>query len=496
MAVLIRDQGIVHDFPWLQFTVLKDYYIDHHFLYHLALVPFVTFFDPLVGVKLATATFAALLILVFYWFLRKFQIKGALFYCLILLVSSPFIFRINLAKASALSIIFLMIGLYFIFNRKLWPLLTLSFAYVWLFDGWPLILILTSLYILADAVATSTGQLKNQKSGNLKLIIGNFFRNIFSKDNIKLFASCLGGLAAGIVINPYFPTNLSFYWFHIVKIAIVNYQSKIGVGAEWYPYNFGDLIANASFIFILLILSLAVFFVNFLRRFASKEKIPETNQKTKISILTLALITLFFLTMTLRSRRNVEYFIPFAALMAGFSLNQPFSLAGKYWSNFKNWWQKRKILAGLICLYVLIIVPVTAVRNIWSIKELYVNGSSTQKYRGVAEWLKNNTPEGAIIFHNDWDDFPPLFYYNTHNYYIAGLDPTFMYEHNNGLHKEWVDITSGKQDNISEIISRDFHSEYVFVDKDHVALENNLKRDGNFLLVYKDDEGKIYKLTK
>ncbi|MBU1146057.1 hypothetical protein KKD80_00725, partial [Patescibacteria group bacterium] len=107
-----------------------------------------------------------------------------------------------------------------------------------------------------------------------------------------------------------------------------------------------------------------------------------------------------------------------------------------------------------------------------------------------------NTPEGAIVFHNDWDDFPALFYYNTHNYYIAGLDPTFMYDYDKDLHKEWVDITTGRRPNISEIVKNDFHSEYVFVDKDHIALENNLKSDGHFQMVYKDEEGKIYKLIE
>src|SRR3989338_4170402 len=39
-------QGIlVKNFPWLPLTLLANYYTDHHFLYHLILVPFVLFFD-------------------------------------------------------------------------------------------------------------------------------------------------------------------------------------------------------------------------------------------------------------------------------------------------------------------------------------------------------------------------------------------------------------------------------------------------------------------
>ena len=498
MAVLIRDQGIVRDFPWLQFTVLKNYYIDHHFLYHVALVPFVTFLDPLVGIKLATALFGTFLILTFYWFLKKFRIKGAFFYSLILLISSPFIFRINLAKASSVSLIILLFGLYFIFNRKIWPLFALSFIYVWTYGGWPLILVLVSIYILADAIANFVKQLKieSPKSKNQKLIIKNFFLAIFAKENTKLFSACFGGLLAGLVVNPYFPKNLIFYWHQIIEIAVINYQNKIGVGAEWYPYNFGDLVANSSFIFILLILACAVFFINFIKYFTNEKRRSDTvvTGKTDVMLLATALYAIFFLALTLRSRRNVEYFIPFAVFMGAFALNQQFSLAGRYWLTFKNWWRRRKILATILCLYFILMIPFTAARNVLSVKQQFSNGGSTEKYRGVAEWLKNNTPGGATVFHNDWDDFPALFYYNTHNYYIAGLDPTFMYAYDKNLYKQWVDITTGKQDNISEIVKNNFHSEYVFVDKDHIALENNLKRDGHFKMVYKDDEGKIYQL--
>lgn len=506
ISILTRDQGIITDFPWLQFTVLKDYYIDHHFLYHVALVPFVTFLDPLVGIKLATAFFAALLILIFYWFLKKFKIKGAIFYSLILLASSPFVFRINLAKAASFSLITLLFGLYFIFHRKLWPLFVLSFIYVWSYGGWPLILVLTVFYIFSDSLiktsTTPTTEIRNYELGIKKLIqdsiskIKNFLQVVFAKDNLKLFTACFGGLMAGVIINPLFPKNLFFYWQQIIKIAVINYQDKIGVGAEWYPYGLGDLIANSSFIFILLILSFTVFFINFLKNFTGEKKPAATDPKNKTQILALILLALFFLALTLRSRRNVEYFIPLAALASAFVLNQPLSLIKKYLPAINSWRQRRKIFSSLIILYILIMVPFTAIRNIWSIKQLYLSGGSIYKYQGVAEWLKNNTPAGAIIFHNDWDDFPALFYYNTHNYYIAGLDPTFMYDYNKDLHKVWVDITTGRQPNISEIVKNDFHSEYVFVDKDHVALENNLKSDGHFQMVYKDDEGKIYQLIQ
>src|SRR3989338_1290856 len=54
MASLMLKQGVVKNFPWLVFTDLPQIYTDHHFLYHLLLIPFVWKINPLVGIKIAT----------------------------------------------------------------------------------------------------------------------------------------------------------------------------------------------------------------------------------------------------------------------------------------------------------------------------------------------------------------------------------------------------------------------------------------------------------
>ena len=52
----------------------------------------------------------------------------------------------------------------------------------------------------------------------------------------------------------------------------------------------------------------------------------------------------------------------------------------------------------------------------------------------------------------DWDDFPRLFFYNSHNTYLIGLDPTYMQLYNAGLYDSWVDITNG---NVKKPITND-----------------------------------------
>src|SRR3989338_11391151 len=52
MARLLAERGVITEFPWLSATNLKSSFIDHHFLYHLALAPFVKLWPPLIGLKI------------------------------------------------------------------------------------------------------------------------------------------------------------------------------------------------------------------------------------------------------------------------------------------------------------------------------------------------------------------------------------------------------------------------------------------------------------
>jgi hypothetical protein len=91
-----------------------------------------------------------------------------------------------------------------------------------------------------------------------------------------------------------------------------------------------------------------------------------------------------------------------------------------------------------------------------------------QTYAESSAWLAANTPLGSRIFQTDWDDFPRLFFYNTQNTYLIGLDPTYMLYYNQDLYYTWVDITKGRIDNPSVMIAGNFGSEYVLSDLKHI----------------------------
>ena len=247
MAVLMGEQGIIYDFPYLQFTTLKTGFIDHHLLYHLYLVPFVKLFSPLYGAKIGHVLLVSLSLLTLYWLLIKFKVKGAIWYIIVLLFVEPFIFRLSLIKAQPLSLIVLFIGTYLITARKHYSLALLAFVYVWSYGGWFLLLIITILYVLVESLDLAIMNLDKSWFDRLLYHQSNkkkywsyfyttilvFTKNIFSFKNIKLITSVLIGLILGLIINLYFLKNfLEFVLLFLCVLLVclfllLNYYSLL-----------------------------------------------------------------------------------------------------------------------------------------------------------------------------------------------------------------------------------------------------------------------------
>src|SRR5215207_990441 len=95
-------------FPWLPLTTLnsKDY-VDHHLLFHIFQIPFAVSPDPRLGAKIASAIFGGLAVLSCYWLLLRYRVRYALVWLIALLAcSAPFLFRMNMAKAPPLALVF------------------------------------------------------------------------------------------------------------------------------------------------------------------------------------------------------------------------------------------------------------------------------------------------------------------------------------------------------------------------------------------------------
>lgn len=435
--------GPQKSFPWFQTTVLKDYYTDQHFLYHL-LLP-----TTFAGAKIFTALAGASFFVIFYLLLRILAINYAFWFTLPLFFYSPFIFRLSLTKASALVLLFLWLGLIFLVKKRNFFFLPLGFFYVWLHGG----------FILLPLVSL-------------------FFRRL------KPFFFSSAGIALGLIINPYFPQNLKFYWQQLVQIGILNYKNKIEVGAEWYAYHPVEFLGATSLLLIFFVLALTIFIFYY-------------RQQDSFTW-SLFFLSSFFLIITLKSQRYVEYFVPFTYLFSLVVLAD--YLKGNFrqhWSSFLGWQKKHKVLVRILAFYFFFALAWSAGKSIWDNKRELADGFKITLYQGAMNYLKENTLAGEVIFHQSWDDGPILFYQNDKNYYLVGLDTTFMYNYDRRLYQIWRDLGEGKiKENIGQVIRENFHTRYAFVSKNERSklLWAYLKRDKTAKLVYEDDQALVFVL--
>ena len=542
MALIMKEKGIIQDFPWTQFTTYKDLFVDHHFGYHYLLIPFLSLpapknldplsaeIDPLIKGKLATAFFAALAFLVIYWFLKKIKVRRPSIWTMLGFFISPFLIRLSLTRAPVVSVSILILGIYFILRKKYWLLLILSFFYVWLYGAWPLILLAVIVYCLASAIRylinhqIELGQKiknkrfppkadppqaekiknTNKKQKNiftfLRLCFWSFIfcflyliRGFFKKDNLKLLSACVLGLSLGLVINPYFPKTIPFYWFQTVKIAIFNYgilgyQARLGAGAEWYAAEVGPFYTDIFPILIPFCISLA-WFILFIKR-----------QRT--SSWFLFLLSIFFFLYTIKARRNIEYFIPLAIFFSATiftQINQKINWP-KVKAQIKNLFQCSEnifyffttVLVGGLAVFGLVFY---LNHGLVGLRHSYENGRPLNHLQSASNWSEENSEKGEIVFQSNWDIFPELFYFNTKNYYINGLDQTFMYEKDKDLYQAWLDLVSHKVSphETAKILEEKFNASYVLLDKKDKKFEKLLKKS-NLEKTYEDNEAVIYKV--
>lgn len=469
------------DFTWLPLTLLSSAdYADHHFLFHLLQIPFLWFFGPVMAAKVAAVFYGSLAIFSVYWLIFKYNVNymliwlGALLTC-----SNPFFYRMNMAKAPPLTIIYSVIGIYLLFERKYIWLLPLMFAFVWTYSLFPLLFIAACIWVA---------------------IIGWNER----KFEWQPLAYTFGGMVLGTVVNPYFPNNVSLFVDHAFMKMRSSYE--VPVGGEWYPYDGWQLLTHLSIALIAMLIGYILFK-------------PRNGQLPEKATFFLVFGT-FLLIWMFKSKRLAEYFPPFAILFCAFSWkafmtpNAP-QLPEDFRRDIEPLLDAEPVvqepsIVGTIkdtapwvigaLLFVILIFNFAGTSLMFGVKheDLLTTIKKNQKddrYGEAMEWAVKNIPPGDRIFNCNWDDFPKLFFYDTKHTYVYGLDPNYLYSKNPDLYKELKEITAGKVDDPGPIIKEKFGAKWVFSDagecEDFLA---KLLESGWAETVHEDGEAYILKI--
>lgn len=512
-------------FKWLPLTTLNPQdYVDHHLFFHFLQIPFTWFSDLRAGAKAASWLYATLAVLSCYWLMLRYRIRHTLIWLVALLAcSAPFLYRLNMAKAPPVAIIFMIVGICLLFENRYLLLLPLAFLFVWTY----------SLFVtLVGAAIIWT------------CVIGWSERRFEWRPLVWTFT----GTIAGFIVNPYFPKNVKLFIEHVlIKATATGFTTD--VGQEWYPYDSWFLLGSCA--------------VAFIAMFVGYIAYDSSDKKRAARPLFFMLFSTALMLASFRSRRWVEYWPPFAILFAAFSLKpllegaraaigrlpsevmdelQPFldrhAPPGAVESEQRrDFWKEIEIAAigialGLTGYFVLkqfaypppnlsrvavllglkvIVVTVIALLGfvayiVWRrslIKAFAVllifalvivlnfNLHETHKdiagdaepehYEASMAWIRDNVPPGETIFNTDWDDFPKMFFYDTNHAYVSGLDPTYLLDRDNQLKRDpslaelfkkitlGQDVTiNGEKKDYGPLIRERFGARYVFTDTEEV----------------------------
>jgi hypothetical protein len=449
LADIMRTQGWKPDFPWLPLSILNPReFSDHHFLFHVGLIPF-TFGDLRLGAKWAAVFYASLAFLSVWWLLHGQGVPYAWLWALgLLAVSEAFLYRMSITRAQSLSLAVLALGLHWMLKGRYHYLLALAFFYVWLYDAFPLLGVCAVIYTLA---------------------LGLVERRL----ELRPLAYVAIGTALGLFINPYFPDNLVFAIRHF--LPKLTETTQISVGNEWFPYTTRQLLENSP-------LSLVAFLSGVVALGLSSRRM---DTRTAAGLF----LAILFGFMFFQSRRFVEYFPAFALIFAAFAWTPLIeAAAASPWASGRAW---RRHLPALI-LAALVIYGAGTMLPVAS--ERVQDSKPYDLYARASAWLQANTQPGERIFQTDWDDFPRLFFYNTANSYLIGLDPTYMQLYNPSLYDQWVAITQGNVENPSALILSAFGARYVISDLLHQDFIDQAKQDPAMEEVYRDKQAVIYRI--
>ncbi len=382
LAQLFSEGGFFQKLPWLYYSIYRENFTGHHFLYWFLMFPFVRFIEnDLLAAKIYQSLILALSSFSLFFIFRnlfKLNNKTASFFVFILYAApTPFLWRMLNIRPLTFSLLFLLLVFYFLLKEKHLWLWLVNFFFVWAYDGYFLSLVLVILWSIYNFI-----------SGR--------------KLNFKPFLYSLSGILWGLIINPFFPNNILFMHITIVNPIKALYMP---LSVEWLPPRIEFWPWGHESIVAYFLLALILAFWAFLRQ-------KNNRLYNNFQLYVFLIFSVFYLFFA----RFIDYLLPFALIFFA-------SFYKKLLVELKNFPLKQKkvfVFAGSAYLVLSFLF------NFKELNSYFVSQPKISRYEAVSQFLKQHTVKGEIIFNINWSSFPTLFYANDYNYYVAGLGRQFM----------------------------------------------------------------------
>jgi hypothetical protein len=342
--------------------------VDVWFGYHVLLAPFTMVFELITAAKLFSAAIFGGIAYVLFLLLRELEARYRIAWVLLALFGSSItLSRATTMRPFLLSVLLTMLAALLTMKDKPVPLAAVSMLHALSYSMFFLVGMAPAVWFLVR------------------------------RDRRALVAtlSCGAGIFLGLLVNPYFPENLRF---DVVQASVVSIGQKahVRMGGELYPPSSWWVIVSSLPAIVPFLIALGV-------------RLRHWRRATPAPLIDLFLVLsgATFLG-TLRVVRTADFLFPFAILFAAAVL-APFL---------------KRSRTDLAVIGLLLALPCAA--NVYLTHRYTLEAPSLARYRGAAAYLNSNAP-GELVANTQWNDYQLLFFLNSHNRYLVGIEPTFMY---------------------------------------------------------------------
>lgn len=373
VAQLYAAEGTVDALPWPRFSLLSSDFSDKEWLFHLLLVPFVSWFEPTVGGRLFLALLNGLLyVALARAAMRSWGPVGALLPVWLWISAFPFVLRAVRLRPEMLGLVLIVAAIRAAARQR-----------------WLLLGVLTGLYALAYTAFHAL-------IGLCALwFLERWWRT--RQPPWKLLLLPVAGAAVALVLHPHFPTNLRFWAVQNVAFFFVGVR-ELDVGLEIFPPGLREVFLLQAGWWLGLAALVAL---------RPRDGEQPSRDRWAPAVISAAAFTVLFLLMA----RFSVYFVPLVTLAALHALRRRSEPPRP---------RRELAVAGALALCILAGWPLVAPS--WS--QLFADAEPIPTELDRRQWGRE-VPDGARVAAH-WGEAEFYVFYAPQARYLNLLDPIFM----------------------------------------------------------------------
>jgi hypothetical protein len=478
-AALYAEKGLsMSAFPWLVHSIISRFASDIGYGFHVFLIPFTLLGDPVFGIKLAAVCETWIIMVLVYWVLRRHAIAyAAAWPFMLIFLSGPIVWTVLQTRPQTLTMGFSALLLSFMLLGSPWGVFAasflISFVHLNIFPIIPVIVAVAALF---------KGLVERQWEW-------------------RKWALALAGVGVGWLLRPNPFGSARLEYVQILVHEVVR-QKKIPLlfGREWEPVSLASLGAFSYFMLVWVgVAALAVIALAMRRRGLGR-------RESVFLWSSLALALAFFVVTVTITKRATPFWGTFAVMFVAQAFNCFLNPADEREEQpFKK--DTRLLLA--------LGVGVVFAAMLWDGANQHLiqrqwSGIPPARMQGAGQWLREHGKPGDIVYNVNWDAFPELFFWDTDQRYVQGLDPVFLYAYDERLYWKahhlqqgeaadhtWgtMDYEADAQEDTYTVLSRDFGASFVILEKRrNEALYQWMLGDTRFAPGFENDTTAVFSL--